>query len=234
MQAYSPYGETKDPMPSLDPNLDANRPDPAAGRPVEGRRERRKRELRAHIYDVARQLFVAQGFERTTVEQIAQTADIAPATFFNHFQNKNALLAEMTTDVVDRLQAMLTEQFAASASAEERLRGFVARAVAQIVLNRGMARDVLLELVRAESKPGDPPPYLARVHEPFASLLREGQECGEVRRDQDAPFLAEMVVGMLNAAVAAWLSDPDYPIEERLPQAGSFAWDAVRRRADHS
>jgi len=217
--------------------LDSNRaylrpgvPGPAS----EGRRERRKRELRAHIYHVARELFLSQGYERTTVEQIAQTADVAPATFFNHFQNKNAVLAEMTTEVVDRLQEMLAKRFAMSASTEERLRSFVAHAVEQIVLTRGMARDVLLELVRAESRPGDPPPYLARVHEPFARLFREGQARGEVRTDQDASFLAEMVVGMLNAAVAAWLSDPAYPIEERLPQAGSFAWDAIRQTPERS
>jgi len=214
--------------------LDSNRPGPAppASEPVSvGRRERRKRELRAHIYAVAQQLFLAQGFERTTVEQIAKTADVVPATFFNHFQNKNALLAEMTTEVVDRLQEMLAERFAASASTEERLRDFVTHAVEQIILTRGMARDVLLELVRAESRPGDPPPYLARVHEPFAKLLTEGQARGEVRTDQDASFLAEMIVGMLNATITAWLSDPAYPIEERLPQAGSFAWDAVRKTA---
>ena len=40
---------------------------------------------------------MSQGFEATTVEQIAAAADIAPATFFNHFQSKNALLGEMTT-----------------------------------------------------------------------------------------------------------------------------------------
>lgn len=201
---------------------------------VEGRREKRKRALRAHIYEVAQGLFLAQGFERTTVEQIAAAADVAPATFFNHFQNKNALLREMTTQVVDRLQQMLEERFAATTSTRERLTGFVAHATDQIVQSRGMARDVLLELVRAESRPGDPPPYLARVHEPFARLLREGQERGEVCGDQDPSFLAEMVVGMLNAPVAHWLSDPEYPIEERLTQAGSFAWDAIRQRPEAS
>ena len=70
--------------------------DVAAQAPIEGRRERKKRELRSRIYQTARTLFLSQGFEATTVEQIAAAADIAPATFFNHFQSKNALLGEMT------------------------------------------------------------------------------------------------------------------------------------------
>jgi AcrR family transcriptional regulator len=201
---------------------------------IEGRRERRKRALRARIYEVAQELFVAQGFERTTVEQIAEAADVVPATFFNHFQNKNALLREMTTEIVDRLQDMLDERFGAEGSTWERLTGFIAHATDQIIESRGVARDVLLEMVRTESRPGDPPPYLAQVHEPFAKLLREGQERGEVRTDLDAPFLAEMVVGIVNASITHWLSDPEYPIEERLPRAGRFAWDAVRVRPDAS
>ncbi len=194
----------------------------------EGRRERRKRELRDRIWDVAQKLFLAQGFERTTVEQIAEAADIAPATFFNHFQTKNGLLGEMTTQVVSYLQGILEQQFEAASSAQERLTGFAAYAAREIAETRGLARDVLLELLRDESRPGDPPPYLARVHEPFAAMLREGQERGEVRANQDASFLAEMVVGVLNAAVTNWLADADYPIEERLCEAADFAWEAIR------
>jgi hypothetical protein len=87
---------------------------------------------------------------------------------------------------------------------------------------------VLLELVRTESEPGQQPPYVGRIHQPFAAMLREGQERGEVRRDQDVAFLAEMVVGILNAAITNWLADPDYPIEQRLRQAVQFAWEAIR------
>ncbi len=56
----------------------------------EGRLEKRKRERRLRIYNVAMDLFRSQGFERTTVSQIAEAANIVPATFFNHFQSKNA------------------------------------------------------------------------------------------------------------------------------------------------
>ena len=59
-----------------------------------------------------------------------------------------------------------------------------------------------------------------------------GQARGEIRTDEDARFLAEMVVGALNAAVTHWLSDPDYPIAERLPRAAQFVWEAIREHAN--
>ena len=197
---------------------------------AEGRRAKRKRELRARIYEVATELFRTQGFEETTVVQIAEAADIAPATFFNHFQSKNALLGQMTTGVLDTLETMLEEEFETADSTRDRLLGFVARAAEGIAETRGLARNVLLELIRAEYEPGGQLPYLARVHEPIVALVRSGQDRGEVRRDQDASFLAEMVVGMLNATITNWLSDPDYPIEQRLRQAAQFAWQAIQRQ----
>ena len=197
----------------------------------EGRLKRRKRERRLRIYNVAVDLFRSQGFENTTVSQIAEAADIVPATFFNHFQNKNALLGQMTTEVLSVLELMLEDEFKASESTRDRLMGFADTAAQQIGESRSLARNVLLELVRTETEPGQQPPYIARIHEPFASMLAEGQARGDVRRDQDPAFLAEMVVGILNATITNWLADPDYPIEERLPQATGFAWEAIRPRS---
>jgi AcrR family transcriptional regulator len=192
-----------------------------------GRLEKRKRERRLRIYDAAVELFRSQGFERTTVSQIAEAADVVPATFFNHFQSKNAVLRQMTTEVLGVIELMLKNEFEAVASTRERLTGFVSSAAEQIAETRDLARDVLLELVRTESEPGKPPPYVERIHEPFAALLRDGQQRGDVRRDEDAAFLAEMVVGILNAAITNWLANPDYPIEQRLRQAARFAWEAI-------
>ena len=86
----------------------------------------------------------------------------------------------------------------------------------------------MLDFVRIESRPEDAAPYLARLQAPVAESIRAGQRAGEIRTDSDAEFLAEMVVGALNAAVAHWLADPDYPIAERLPRAAAFVWDAIR------
>ncbi len=178
----------------------------------------------------AQDLFLAQGFEQTTVAQIAEAADVVPQTLFNHFPSKQALLGELTRQVVEHLQGMLERHLTAPVPARERLVGLATAAARAIARRRDLARDLLLELLRTESRPGDPPPYLARVHEPFVAMLRDGQRTGEVRADQDASFLAEMVVGVLNAALMGWIADARYPIDRRLPEAAAFAWEAVRRR----
>ncbi len=202
-------------------------PAPTSASPPPGRRQRRKQALRRHIFEIAVELFTARGFEATTVDQIAEAADIAPATFFNHFQNKQAVLIEMTDSVVIHLQGLLDQELARDSDTRTRLLGFARAAAGDIGQARGIARDVVLTMVRSEAD-GAEPPYLVRVHQPFAAMLREGQQRGEVREDMSEDFLAEMVLGMLNATVTGWLADPGYPIEKQICQAAEFAWQAVR------
>lgn len=196
--------------------------------PTEGRRERKKRELRSRIYETAQELFLGQGFEATTVEQIAAAADIAPATFFNHFQSKNALLGEMTSEVFAHLQALIEQYLLRPGSAQERIASFADRAARDAFAARGVARNVVLELMRTRARPGETPPYLDRIFAPIVTTLREGQRKGEVRTDLDPAFLAEMVLGALNAPFINWMNDPNYPLEPRLRQAAVFIGDAIR------
>lgn len=195
-----------------------------------GRRERRKLEVRARIYAVARELFAKQGFSATTVDEIAEQADVAPATFFNHFQSKQALLGLMTGEVFEYLHSLTVEHLEGEGSGFEKLRGFVGAATEGISASRGVARDVLLEVMRSDAVPDGPHPYLARLFEPFVALIAEGQRSGEMRSDHDAGFLAQMSVGMMNSAITSWLSNPDYPVESGLIQATEFVLDTLRPR----
>jgi AcrR family transcriptional regulator len=53
-----------------------------------GLRERKKAKTRAAIQRHALQLFREQGYEATTVEQIAEAAEVSPSTFFRYFRTK--------------------------------------------------------------------------------------------------------------------------------------------------
>ncbi|TWD82262.1 TetR family transcriptional regulator [Kribbella amoyensis] len=56
-----------------------------------GRRERKKRQTRQAISDVATELFLARGFDAVTVAEVAKAADVAVQTVFNHFPTKEDL-----------------------------------------------------------------------------------------------------------------------------------------------
>ncbi|WP_067698279.1 TetR/AcrR family transcriptional regulator [Nocardia jejuensis] len=74
-----------------------------------GLRERKKQQTRTRIIDVALALCDSQGFEATTVEQIADAADVSPRTVNRYFDNKEAIVIAPVEDwgaaVADQLRA---------------------------------------------------------------------------------------------------------------------------------
>ncbi|QEN15394.1 TetR family transcriptional regulator [Mycolicibacterium sp. ELW1] len=108
----------------------------------ESLRVRKRQRTRERIATAAAQLVSANGLSATTVEQIAEAADVARATFFRYFESKEYAVAEgftstwiaAITDALRRQPADLSVNDALSAAFAELTPGFgaVESSVAEI------------------------------------------------------------------------------------------------------
>lgn len=78
--------------------------------PKEGLRERKRRQTRQRIQQAGLRLFLERGFEETTLDAIAEAADIARRTFFHYFEGKEDILSSLQDDA----EAVLTRSIQAA------------------------------------------------------------------------------------------------------------------------
>jgi AcrR family transcriptional regulator len=77
---------------------------------IPGRRERKKVETRQRILASAVALFAGQGYDATTMDDIAESADVSRATVFNVFPRKSDLVLAWFVDRRAELARRLTER----------------------------------------------------------------------------------------------------------------------------
>jgi AcrR family transcriptional regulator len=75
-----------------------------------GLRERKKRATRAAIHDAGMRLFAQQGFTATTIDAIADAADVSRATVFSYYPTKEDIVFGDTPAAIDSLAAALRDR----------------------------------------------------------------------------------------------------------------------------
>lgn len=163
--------------------------------------------MRERILDAAIECFLAEGFEATTMDEIAERADVARATVFNHFAEKeqllSAYLARRRAELVELLRREARDDIDAAGRLYDAL-DLLARINER---NRAEAR----ELVQAWWRTGATTitePHTGRV---LAEVIAAGQRSGEFRTDVDASLIGSLLLDAYVGALLRWTSTPGRP-----------------------
>lgn len=187
-----------------------------------GLRERKKRQTRAAIQAQGLRLFIDQGYDATTCEQIAAAADVGPATFYRHFPNKEALVLD---DEYDQLIHELVESQPASIAWGTRLRTAFLQGIRQVWESDGPTLRARSELIIRT------PRLRARQWMQQRDAVNSIMRALEDSNTQADAFEVEVVTGAIIAAIVAalelWVESP---ADSNLPDMVARAFDALERR----
>jgi AcrR family transcriptional regulator len=166
-----------------------------------GLRERKKARTRAAIREHAFRLFREQGYDATTVEQIAEAAEVSPSTFFRYFPTKEDVVLQddmdlLWLDAVRAQPADLGPVAALRAGMRDAFASVPAEEFAQI--REGMRLALTVPAVRARSLD-----EFARTIGIIVAALAE--RSGRDVADPNLRVFAGAVVGV---AMAAWFAAP--------------------------
>ncbi|MFB6887205.1 TetR/AcrR family transcriptional regulator, partial [Streptomyces noursei] len=117
---------------------------------TEGLRERKKRQTRQRISEVALGLFVARGFDKVTIAEVAAAADVSVNTLYNYFAAKEDLVLPPDEASPQRLADIVRDRQPGESAARavlDRLRDELRRRDRRVGLTAGFGP--VFEMMRA-------------------------------------------------------------------------------------
>lgn len=85
-------------VPAGDPSGPADDRPAAPPRALAGLRERKKQRTRTALVDAALELFLSQGYEATTIDEIVAAVEVSQRTFFRYFATKEDVVTSFLAD----------------------------------------------------------------------------------------------------------------------------------------
>jgi len=169
---------------------------------MSGLRERKKARTHAAIQEHALRLFREQGYEETTVEQIAAAADVSQSTFFRYFPSKEDVVLHDAFDPI--LFAAFGEQ-PAELTPIQALRASMADVfgalTAEELALEGQREELILSV----------PELRARMLDALAATIREVAQvlAKRVGRSPDELPVRAYAGAVIGAGIAVWLTSAE-------------------------
>ncbi|MDI2128838.1 TetR family transcriptional regulator [Yinghuangia seranimata] len=188
-------------------------------------RERKKRRTREAIRREAYRLFRDQGFDETTVEEIAEAAEVSPSTFFRYFPTKEDVVL---TDEYDPLIIKLMREGPADATFIEMLRGAVLGPLR--VLMEAEREEMVIRMQLMVSVPSLRKRSQLQQTEGWRMLSEAfAERTGKDPADPRLRYAAAAIGSALNEAMLSWAEDGcEGSPADRMEEALDFVETGLR------
>jgi AcrR family transcriptional regulator len=146
-------------------------------------RERNRQRTIQRIVEAAIELFYANGYDQTTMDLIAEKAEVSRATLFNYFSTKQALLLPFANDLYEKnIQPRILSYLEEQPATLDVLRFLFMSIYEQVLTLPEIERGLRAELFQPHSAIKD----IGHGHsfsKTLLTIIQQGQRRGEIRTD---------------------------------------------------
>lgn len=158
-------------------------------------------ETRDTILQVARRLFIQQGYTATSIRQIAEEAGIGKATIYHHFPDKQAVILALLKDTMDR-QVDLLDAIRAETDPYRRIEAAVKVGTSSLLESVDVIQIARRELPEGrELMQTTFMTFLKEIHSLLSETIRQGIEQG-IFRPVDPASATRVLMTMIQGTFA--------------------------------
>jgi AcrR family transcriptional regulator len=174
-------------------------------------------------------LFNRQGYDATSMGDLAAELGFTKSAIYHHVPSKSHLLKEALDEALDNLSAVLDRADAEqSRSAYDRLRGAVRGSIEVLVAH--LPAVTLLLRVRGNGEVEQDALRRRRViDDRLAELVQAAVAEGAVRDDVDPYLISRLLFGMVNSLVEWVRPDGRYDAHQLAEAVATVAFDGLTR-----
>jgi AcrR family transcriptional regulator len=200
---------------------------------VPSRRERSKADKMRRILAAGDKLFSRQGFDKTTVQQIADEADVGAGTLFLYVSDKSELLLKLFHSAIELELKQAIKRLKAGKKLVAAIKRFLMDLMGPYEKDRELSRVFFREFlfhkgqVRAELNQ-----QASEILQALQEAIKAAQADGQVDARVDSSVAALQIYAIFHATLAFHLSDclqgsPNLTLESLLRSA----WQGMAPRA---
>jgi len=188
--------------------------------------ERRKEQSKKDIRKAAWNLFGQFGVDKVSITDIAQKAGVSPATIYNNFDSKEALIREFVTDAVEHLVKKVQDILTPKMSFDEKMTTII-RFVSEMIASGqptaaervifggpGLQNDPEIQKIRMAAQ--------ERMTDLMLGLMQEGKEQGQVNPNLTNAALRIYFAVFMDAFISPQLQQQYYHNPGLVHELGSL------------
>jgi len=177
--------------------------------------EQQRRRNREALLEAAIDLFQQRGVRGVKLEEICERADVAPRTFFNHFETREHLYQAIAQQRAAQLAALFDAPAPESRPVHERLPELFAR-IAEYLAARPLYRELVGEMLHVRTDGGSEVVRSRPLGRAAQRFVASGVARGEITDAVSEDVLADILLGALTTALSNWSASDSYDLPREL------------------